>query len=514
MGRNTTENQHGPDRGEQSLRLMDLWRLIWSVRIPVILILLAFTVVFWAVALLYKAPDKRIYTWQSQIQFTFSGIDHGRYPDGTPFTSADLISPVVLERVFVELDLAEQGINRDELASLLTVAPRASRRTDLIAKFRQRLGDDLSSAETAELEEDFLARLERITRGQVTLTLTTRRADLPAAEILAAIPRAWSEYVREEFGVFAADLPLYSADIIDDSRALEMDFLLTYEALKELFARLHDNLDMLEEQPNSGQVEDPESGMRLSDVRALAGELEEFVLENAISPSLAFGLSSRPDLTVWFFQNRIEDLERRRQLMAARAERVGQVLDDYLEQQNTFGASGTSPSAAAQSVPGMGGDFLQRLVQLGASRGDTSFRQELSREQLDYTLEAAGLEAEIRRVRELIALIQVNETTASGSRDGQVTTLQEQIEQMIASVSELYLTTERIATRMDALRFGGQTAIYNVVETSSSPSSTRLVFHSANLARYLLGLLIVLLAATLALTVLVAVSRGVQNNDT
>ncbi|RFF27853.1 MULTISPECIES: hypothetical protein [unclassified Wenzhouxiangella] len=506
------EQETGSDTRERSTRVIDLWRLVWAVRVPVLIVLLAFTVVFWAVAFFYKTPEQPVYTWQSQIQFTFSGIDDGQYPDGTPFTSADLVSPVVLEQVHAELDLAEQGIELDEFSDMLTVAAHAPRRDELMADFRRRLGNDLSTAETAELEEDFLARLERITRGQVKLTLTTRHEDLPAGDILAAIPRTWSNYVRDEFGAFAADLPLYTVDVIDDSRALEMDFLLTYDALKETFRRLNDNLEMLEEQPNSGQVEDPETGMGLADVRALSGELEEFVLENAISPSLAFGLSSRPELTVWFFENRIEALERQRQLMTARGERVGEVLDDYLEQQYAMGSSEAGSSATMQAA-GIGSGFLQRLVQLGANRGDTGFRQELSRERLDYTMQAAELEAEIRRVRELIALIESQEDSDFDSPEREGDSLQEQIEEMIASVRELYEVTGRIAHRMNTMRFGGEQAIYNVVETSDSPGSTNLVFHSANLARYLLGLVIVLLAATLGLAVLLAVRRQARSSN-
>lgn len=492
---------------ESSAKVMDLLRLLWALRIPVVVVLLAFTLVFWTLASVFKAPEQPTYTWHSQIQFTFSGIDDGLYPDGTPFTSADLVSPVVIEEVHAELDLAGQGVGLQELSQMLSVAPYTPRRDELMAEYKRRLSSGLSSAETAELEEDFLARLERITRGQVMLSLTTRHADLPGHEILAAIPRAWSNYVLEESGVFEADLPLYSVDVIDDSHALEMDFLLTYDALKETFRRLNDNLDMLEDQPNSGQVEDPEAGMRLSDVRALAGELEEFVLENSISPSLAFGLSSRPELTAWFFENRIEDLERHRRLMSARAERVGDVLDDYLEQQNAMGSSG----AASVQASNIGGGFLHRLVQLGANRGDTGFRQELSRERLDYTLRAAELEAEMRRIRELIALIESQEDGAARVDDGHGESLQEQIEQMVASVRELYIVADRIAMRMDTLRFGGEEAIYNVVEISDSPTSTNLVFHSANLARYLLGVMIVLLTATVGLACFAALRRRAES---
>lgn len=502
----------------RSARLTDIWRLLWSLRLPVLLVLLAFTVVFWGVALVYKGDDEAVYTWQSKIQFTFSGIDHGRYPDGTPFTSADLISPVVLERVHRELGLDEQGIGLAELSGSVAVAPYTPRRYDLIAQFDRRLGNNLSTAEIAELEEDFLARLQRITHGQVVLTLTTPLLEMPAGEILAAIPRIWADYVVEEYGAFAADLPLYSADVIDDSRALEMDFLLTYDALKETFRRLNDNLEWLEEQPNSGQVEDPETGLRLSDVRALSGELEEFVLENAISPSLAFGLSNRPDLTVWFFENRVQSLQRRKSLMEARAERVGRVLDDYLQQQTGAAAPGFPSTPGSQGASALNGGFLQRLIQLGASRGDTGFRQELSRQRLDYTLEAAEIQAEIRRVTELVELIETQEGPAVEQLDlqgepvdSQTDSLQKQIREMIAEVRKLYEVTGRIAERMNMLRFGGQGPIYNVVNTTDSPTSSALVLHEANMARYLLGLMIVALAATLGLALLSVLVRGARS---
>ena len=492
----------------------DLGRLverIWSVRWPVVIALLIFSLCYWVLALMLAPSDVASHTWKSQVQFTFSGIDQGTYPDGTSFTAADLISPVVLQRVHAQFDIQQYELDLEAFSRLFSVGPHAPRREETITQYARRLDSDLSGAEVQVLEADFLARLQRITRGQAVISLTTSHSELPAREILTAIPRIWAEYVRDEHGFFESDIPLYTAEVVERSRVDQMGYLLGYDMIRHQFQRLRENLDQLEKQPNSGQVRDPESRLRLGDIRALAGELERFVLETTLSPSLAAGYTQEPELTAWFFENRIKNFERRRDLMKTRAERVDAVLDDYLAQRQY-----RDPAADLDmddAPPGTGGGFLDRLVQLGASRGDVAFRQDLSRDSLEYTLNAAELSAEVSRLGSLLDVIRGDEadslsgpaSTGLGPEPG--ASLDDQIESLLDSLRNLFAATQRIAARMDALRHGTGESIYNIVEVSEEPTTAAVVLTEANLARYLLGLLIVLLAAVPGFLALALVFR-------
>lgn len=491
-------------RDENEIELRDLVRAIWSTRVPVVVALLLFAAVFWVVVGLSAAKDGVTYHWEALVQFSFTGVQEGQYPDETPFSSADLLSPVVLRRVYDANEIADYGFSQAEFAEALSVSAYAPNREFVVQRYRSRLNwERLSSAEIQELEEDFRDALDRASRGQALLSLTLRVGPLPrggmlpqavARKVLLDIPREWAQYMTEEVGVFATDISLYSIDVLESSVLENMDFLVAYDVLKDKFALLSHNLEALEALPNSANVRDPESDYRLSDIRALSSELEQFVLEDTLSPTLATGVSRNPQLTVRFFRNRVGELRRQRDLMQARAERVEQTLRDYKRLPQAISGLGSGGLAPPQeiggggtTIPQFGSDFLDRLVELGSDSGDVEFRQELSRERLDYTLQAAELTSEIDRLESLIEMIRQQADEDATNDDVKAGELGQRMDDIVGSLRQLFAATGRIAERMNELRHGSQEAIYSVSKAPNEASVSATILTRENLMRFVLG---------------------------
>jgi len=289
-----TADKHYAD---DEIDLRELVRAIWATRVPVVAAVLLFAAIFWVVVGLLGAKQGVTYNWDALVQFSFTGVNDGEYPDGSPFSSADLLSPVVLRRVYEANDIAEYELSRADFSEALSISAHAPNREFVVQRFRNQLERDrLSSAEIQELEEQFRSALDKASRGQARLSLTLRAGPLPtggmlpeavARKVLLDIPRVWAQYMTEEVGVFATDISLYSIDVLESSVLTSMDFLVAYDVLKDKFSLLSHNIEQLAELPNSANVRDPETDYRLSDIRALASELEEFVLEDTLSPTLA-----------------------------------------------------------------------------------------------------------------------------------------------------------------------------------------------------------------------------------
>ena len=505
-------------RGDDEIDLRELVRAIWDTRVPVAMAVLGFTGLFWLAVTVFGVRDGMVYTWDARVHFTFNGAEEGQYPNETSFTSSDLLSPLVLRRVYELNDLESFGLSRADFSDALSIAAYAPTREFIVRRYRAHLDSgNLSSAEISRIEQQFSETLERASRGQAILTLTLRDGILPnqsvlsdevARKVLLDIPRVWARYMTTETGVFASDVSLYSVDAMDSAAFDWMDGLASSDVLKGQFRLLNSNLDSLSNLANSGAVRDPETGMRLSDIGARAEWLENFVLEDIRATAMGLGLSETPEATARFFRNRVEELTRRKELLQTRARRIEEALQAYLTGQTpaplalpSAGGPGPDELRGATAIPQFGSDFLDRLVQLGSDTGDIEFRQELIRERLEYMLEAAEIQAEIGRLARSIDLLLDDSRVTEGLVGVDLHELAVGLQQRLSTVSDslrdLFLATERINERLNELRFGGQEAIYNIVQPPGEASTPSLVFTRSNLQRFVLGAFLVMILSVM-----------------
>lgn len=516
----------GDYRADDEIDLRELVRALWETRMVVAIALLGFAGLFWLAVIALGARDGITYTWETRVHFTFSGAEEGEYPsdedgenaEGTPFSSGDLLSPAVIRRVYEQNDLESTGLSRAEFSDALSVAAYAPTREFIVQRYRSQLERDrLSAAEISEIEQEFADALERASRGQARLTLTLRDGIAPtgavlsdemARKVLLDIPRVWARYMTEEAGVFASDISLYSVDAVEGEIFGLVDELVSTDVLKSKFGLLLSNVDALETLTNAGAVRDPETGLSLSDIRAQADWLEDFVLEDIRATALGLGVSSNPQVTLRFFRSRIEELMRRKSLLESRADRVEQALQAYLAGQSRAGQGARSSPGApllpdelrgGTTIPQFGSDFLDRLVELGSDSGDVQFRQDLTRERLDYTLEAAELQAEIDRLTQLVQLIDSDngDSLADDGLQELMDSVRQRLDQVTTRLRDLFLATDRISERLNELRFGGQQAIYNIVQPPGEASTPPLVLTRSNLQRFVLGAFLVVILSVM-----------------
>lgn len=501
----STENQN-MGRGSAAAQLLHGARqAVGFARLPLLLglgLIVGFSLLYWSAAWLFSgnAPAQREYS--AVVQFNFPGADRGLYPNGSAFTSTDLLSPVVLARVIEGLGLTATP---EQLASRLQVVAHAPRSREVQREYQRRLqNSDLSRVELQELEAAFEAEMVRATSGRARLIFIADRggdpSDWPAQQILQEVPKVWAEYVLNEGGFFEEPLELLTADVVRASVIDGLDYMLAYDRFSELFAALRDNIGLLREQPNSGRVRSHSQPMTLSDIESSANELENFVLEDALLPVLTEGLSARPEETVQFFRERMRGLTRQQALMEARAEQVEQVLADY----GSASGSGVRAGGAEASRLGQqfGSEFLNRLVQLGADSGELDFRQTLSRERLDFVLSAANLGAEIERLGRLVQRIEGELAEGTQGRDGptELAAAREQVAQNLLGIrgqlEQLFVATEEIAEQLNRNRFTGGADLYSLSVSSQAEASPR-VFAPAAISWYQLGFMAMLMLAML-----------------
>lgn len=468
----------------------------WSRRIARSFVLLVgigliFSMLYYVLVLLGAPQNPRMHSWTLNIQFVFSGAERGVYPNGMTFAATDLLAAPVLEKALRLAEDVPETLDAAALDGKLSVAGHYPDARRLERDYVARMTDDMSLAEVQELERSFLSAFERGARGQARLILTSHDPDLPGGAILEAIPHAWAQYMREKYGVFESDRDLFSPDALAVDVFEEVDFLMTYAVLREQFRLLEHNLGVLQQEPNSGRLRDDETGLRLSDVEARVRQMQELFLDSLLSQVMSLGMVTEPELTLRFFRLRLDELERQSSVLETKSEIYRQTLARFADNGRLDNASGDN--------------LAQRIVGLGAQRGEREFRQELTREKLDVDLQAAALRSEIQMMEGLMTLAgsdMVGAATLEQPMDNRTVTETEQaFEQVVSDLRLLFAVTERIASQLDGLFFGDSQVMFNMGSVPREPGSGSVSHGAGALRWYWLTLAAVLIASLIAVLV-------------
>lgn len=521
-------------RPDDEIDLRELVKAIWDTRWPVMAAVIGFTALFWLAVVALGVRSGVTYSWDAQVQFTFEGVEEGIYPDETPFDPSDMLSPIIVQRVFEQNQLDEHGLTLAEFSNALSVEPFAPTREFIVQRFRGELQQASGSAQINSIQQEFAEALEVASRAYALITLNLEDGVSPTQgvlddrlvrKVLLDVPKIWARYMTEQAGVFAESMRIYSAETIESGALGVMDGIVSADIIRGQFDLLERNIDAIEGLANSGNVRDPETGLRLGDIKAQANWLENFVLESARVSLVADVDTNNPRATARFFEGRMAELIRERDVLLQRAQRVESALDSYNRGGSSGLSAGAGRSSSVSSLPDefgggttisqFGSDFISRLIELGSNAADLEFRQELTQERLDYTLQSAEVDVEIARVEALKAIIDEQSqagtsATASGS-DAQASS-NVRLAEISSGIRGLVASTERLAERLNALRYGGQAAIYTVVKPPGEGQAPALILTRSNLQRFVLGAFLVALV-TVMLVFLVNMLRSRADDE-
>src|SRR5690606_18143367 len=99
-------------------------------------------------------------TFRQEVAFTLQDQNGNTYPNGTDFSPNDLRGPIVLQRVYEDLDLASHGLRYSEFAGAVSVTPTSALYANVIDRYRERLDDrTLTFEERRQIEAEFRAAI-------------------------------------------------------------------------------------------------------------------------------------------------------------------------------------------------------------------------------------------------------------------------------------------------------------------------------------------------------------------
>lgn len=404
------------DMADDEIDIGALIARLWATKGRAILAMFAVAAVFITIlAAQYLRSDKPV-TYTQAFNLTFEGLADGEFPDGSPFLISDIISPSVLTRVHTENQLAASDVTLDQFRRALNIEPYAPDYQLIQQRYQQQLSNSkLSTAELADLQERMRSELNKASSSSVLLSLQLPENTITAAqatEVLKDIAQTWADRAIDEKGVLKLDLPIYSARIFDEERFESLDYLVGIELLLSNVELVQENIEALKEQPNAGNVVDPETQYNLEDLQKAIDDVAKYDLRQLIDPVKELGLARDPEFVQLFYKSRLQELRLQKNLWQERARVTQKVLDSYASGSTDSNTTANS-NPAGNLTPQLGDAFLDRLLEVSRQGDDLAYRQELTREILRYENEALDVTNEMASID--LTLAALDDAASNGS---------------------------------------------------------------------------------------------------
>lgn len=395
---------------EDEISLGDLFSTIWKARGKIIVYTLAAGLAIFALILGVYFFQETEYVAKQEFRLQFTGADQNQYPNGMKFSTADILSTEVLDKVYRQNDLGKYMTFSDFRAGL-AVFQMNDRLRLLEFEYSQKFNEkNLTMENRQRLEQEFLEKKKALMVPVYSLTFIQggRAGSIPdnvAAKVLQDILREWSLFADRVKGANMYQLELVSPNVLKKEDIEAEDYLVATDILRIMIRRVSKDLESVAGLPGARVVRVGEQGISLSDLRYRLQDLERFKLNPLLGIVRQTAISKHPDITLGYLQNQIFDLKLKIDQAAANVAIYENSLNQYIAKSRGTGLSPAqgerTPGPSSQQgmfsnvpamIPQFGESFLNSLVQMAQENSDAMFRQTITKNVITAGLEKTDLE--------------------------------------------------------------------------------------------------------------------------
>jgi hypothetical protein len=339
-----------------------------------------------------------------RFRVLFEGADQGKYPNGTPFSSAEIVATPVLKQVFDANELQRYIDFSGFKASMFALESNPG--LELLSyEYQTKLGDPkLTPVDRARIEDEFKKKRESLKSADYSLNF--RRSEgmrkLPVSlvtKILDATLTEWARQAREQKGALKYDIPIFSNNILQRDVVTREDYLVAVDILRTKVSKILFNIDSISEVPGASLARTGQTRLSLAEIRLNLEDLLRFDIEPSISLIMSSRLSKDPLRAKMYLQDQLRQIVLAREQAQQRIKAVQEPLREYVTQSagqlgSLVDRRGSQPPNAQSIIPQIGESFLKQLVDLSSTSSDAKYRQELTNRVIEEGLKLATLEKE------------------------------------------------------------------------------------------------------------------------
>lgn len=450
------------DLYEDEISLQPLFRSIWLYRRViggVVAGVMACFVVA-ALAAFVFLPVERL--GMLEFRLLFVGADRGEYPNGMPFSSAEITATPVLTEVFETNELERYGSYKNFGDSIFIL--RSDPELELLSyEYQARLADSrLTPVDRARIEDEFRSKREGLTDPRFSLTLREDRrvTQMPpslVSKVLDDTLATWARQADERKGALQYDISIYSKNILRRNVIETEDYLTAIDILRTQVQRVLTTVDEIAALPGAAVIRTGEDRVSLAEIRAGLDDVLRFELQPLIDMIRTTGLSTDPQALDLYVTDQLFQIGLQREEAQNNVNAVRNSLRDYMFQKGAvvvpsagLGSEGAMPGVALGGstptmIPQFSESFLDRLVELSTLNSDSEYRQELTNRIIEESVAIAALEREQAYYESLSYSVN---NIGSSSRGGDLEDLSSTI---LATFSEVFDDVMVAVERLNAI---------------------------------------------------------------
>lgn len=434
--------------------------------------------------------------WSATLVFrpVFEGADKGEYPNGLPFSSADITANSVVAQVFTKNSL-QTYCPINAFRAGLVVQEASSALQFLNAEFQARLSDArLTVVERQRLQDEFAARRAALPREYgLRFIRPTECASLPrevVIKVMSEVLEAWAVESQDRRGVLKVRTAVLSPEVFLLPDAANTALFVRADLVRTAIARVIANITEVEKLPGAELVRVGENRVALAEVRLRLEDLMQARLDPLIGIA---GRGLGRESIQWVTQA-FETASSQLRAAETRTEAYRQALREYsgvpTAPSASTGSSGgrAQPSSDVQALtPQIDRTFIEGIVAL--SETNTAFRQEITRLVIDASLETANRTQLVEHYHGLLASMkdQSGASLPAEQVSGRLAILTAEAKETTRLFNEIYDEFSRVAFRAGS-------ALYRVEQPTQVT-----VIRAFSMSRYFILLLGVSLASPVVL---------------
>ena len=394
--------------------------------------------------------------WSATLGFrpVFEGANDGKYPNGLPFSSADITASSVVAQVFTKNSL-QTYCPIDAFRAGLVVQEASSALQFLSAEFQARLSDArLTAVDRQRLQDEFAARRTVLPREyQLRFIRPTECASLPrevVIKVMSEVLEAWAVESQDRRGVLKVRVAVLSPEVFVSPDTSDTPLLVRADLIRAAIVRVVANIMEVEKLPGAELVKVGENGVGLTEVRVRLEDLMQARLDPLIGMA---GRGLGRESIQWVAQA-FETASIQLRASETRRDAYRQALLEYSGVPTAPSASTGSSGGRAQSssdvqalTPQIDRTFIEGIVEL--SETNTEFRQEITRLVIDASLETATRTQVVDHYRGLMVIMKApgGEFLPAEQVRGRLAVIVAEAKEATRAFNEIYDEFSRVAFR-------------------------------------------------------------------
>ncbi len=437
--------------------LYELFRHLWILRLMVLWAFILGGLFGGAYFLSSWVKQPLVSVATLELRFNFPNIQNGAYPSGQPFSINDLVAPSILNQVHTQFKLDQYGLSLGNFSNAVQIAPFATNREFIEARFKSLLAKkNLSATEIDEVNENYSLTLEAASRRFAKLSFIVE-ADLAIATnvqtaVLAAIPATWAKESIESYGVL--DIPSATIEALDTDLINSFEYLAAARYLENYRLQIDQSATVLQKDSVGRLLVDEESGRNSDAIVRELSLLREFHID-VLQRSFAVSPVARDvNNAITYLKNELIGVEEHLDLLNRRAAVVDKAYMQIFEGDQKASDPELSNNPQQTYPTQYGDEFLNRLMSIGDEQSESKFKQSLINRSIKLKLEAEEIKTRINSLQS--NLREFESSTGSTGDHAEKLAVEAQINSIATRLQALALSLNRIAD-LRSKRVLGQT---------------------------------------------------------